>query len=211
MKVIFIVAIFTATAWATCPNSAEAPKLSVRSQGITLLVCGNEEQTTTPKGKLHMSEFSIHSVDAKKITKEIFVASALDHYWVSKTKNSIVLEELWWIKNNFVPALNSTIACKKGSCSQSLEKCVLKVTKNLFPNSLAQLEKRVRTEKFEGEPYLDTMIGEVFAQGLGGDRKAQDFFLQENRPEWLDGANSEEWDSDHNMLERAQKLGCLKN
>jgi len=149
-------------------------------------------------------------VDFIEGIEEIFSAGALEDYFVSSTRHGVLLEELWWWEDEYHPSLKFEIKCSRGSCALNKGSCLLKRPVNPYPQILNEIKKRSRDKDQSGAPYLDAMMIKAFAQALGGDQKAQEFFLEKNRPLWLDGSIGEEWIAAQMKLEKAKKLGCLQ-
>jgi hypothetical protein len=198
-----------------CPGSSEiadAPKMRLISKaGPTLMICGFEE--VAPKEarkKRSLSEMKIYSIVKNEAPRLIFESSSLETHWLRELpKEGVALDEIWQVAGRQFAALKFEIRCKASGCEAEPPHCGDTAPRHPFPHVMKELEKPTRS-KAAAVARLDILIEQAFAEALGGNEKAQAYFLDRPEPESLDGAFAEDFHRMKKHLARAKTLGCLK-
>lgn len=187
----------------------EAPQVSARVAGITLLVCGQADDSPVEGEGKHLVEFDVYSVTQKgSPSPPLKTASALDHYLVQKTNQGLRFDELIFQNQKWLPAFRSELTCKSESCSFSKESCVFKAKKAGSAEALKTLQSYISGKK-KGQVPDEVLIVRVSDLALAGNKKAQAIFLKQDDKLMLDGASGEEFHRTRKTLQRMKDLRCI--
>lgn len=194
-----------------CPGADDEPALSVKTKaGPTLTLCGFEDhEIKAQKGRRAFSEFTVFATAKESADPQrVYSSEGGDTHWARALPGgALELEELWFFADKPHPAIARTFTCDAQGCQASATKCVLTLKKNVFPKSLATLEKRLKKKENVGEDGED-LLDEVWAQALTGDPKALAFYEAEP-PAGLDSTLTEVFAGNRVKLNQAKELHCI--
>lgn len=190
-----------------CPDgigalAGDSPKMQVATKnGWHLILCGYSTE----------SEFEIYSVDSKGIISTALVSyDANDYVRSTEIPNGVKIEELVVIGNDMGkpwPAFEQKIECTD-SCKVSGSVCMykkpdLKVVFNAEEIKAFQVGKN---KQFVPE---EAILAKASDAALTGDKKAQDFFLNQKKTIKLDAASAELFEATEKILRKMLKAKCL--
>ena len=192
-----------------CPINEEESPLTVKtSSGVSLFVCGFEDrEVPSAEGKRAFTDFTIYSRSESGQPVKVFTSQSDETFWLKAAGDKgLELEELWFFSEQPKPALKREIACASGGCTVQNAQCVFPLKPNSFPRALASFEKKKKENQLsdDGEELLD----QIWAQAITGDKAAVAFY--QTKPEGLDPALSEIFESNKKKLAEIQALNCKR-
>ncbi|MBC7691553.1 MAG: hypothetical protein H7222_07265 [Methylotenera sp.] len=138
-----------------------------------ILVCGHEDDAKQEGLKKQLSEFEIYSVNSHgELSKSLLTAGALDNYLVYPESEKLVLDELMYSHDRWVPIFRSRIDCVGESCGRSTPVCLFKKSGATSDSEGQQQLKDTLRRVQKSEAVGEVDIWALFDASLSGDAKA---------------------------------------
>ncbi|MBS1963703.1 MAG: hypothetical protein JST04_15920 [Bdellovibrionales bacterium] len=190
-----------------CPGgiaslSGSQPLVAVGTAPSRLIVCGDSADDERYPGKVFATGFDILSVDAAgKASKPIHTEGELERALVYVEGEKLVVEDMIYVGENWVPAFRQAFACSGGKCAAAKETCIFKL-----PTGKSKWEPRQVKDMIvragEGKSLDESEVAAIKDFALAGDAPAKDFFVNGMAKLHLDGASAEEYETDRAIFRR---------
>ena len=186
-----------------CPSGIGAsqgdqPKMSLTTKsGNKIILCGYSVE----------SEFDVYSVNSNSVvSKPIVTYRAVQHVKSYSKGDSLVLDELVYHHQNWIPAFRREVSCATQQCEISSEVCIFKRPK--ATGDLSEI-KSYQNGKNKGKFPSERTILLVSDLALAGNKDAQNIFFKGESTLKLDGAVAEAFSATKALLLKLKDAKCL--
>ena len=186
-----------------CPAETDKKPLAmfIKNSKVSVFACGSvDENRAPPPGKVWMTKINIYTLKEDGTPQAVLEnESEVKNYFVNVEKNGIRAEEFILFDQTPQPIFSTYVNCDDQPCSTKT-RCLKSPHKFKFSG--------ISTKTLSQPEQAEEHLRNVFRAGLGGDKKARNFFKNTNIKNALDSTVRDQFNKYEQTLKSYEDLGC---